>query len=377
MARNLQCKLQPSDTVTLYDVNVRTMERLAAELRASRTGGGTGAAVLLAKDALELRDLDTVLMALPEPQHVASLFERFTGIAFDSGSSNVSPQTSSSSNLSSSSKSLPASPPPPATAADDSKVPGTLFIDCSTIDPQTSRRCASMVAEASSKSSSRSLRPGSAMVDAPMSGGVVGAAAGTLTFMLGASPGSPIATRAERVLRLMGSRVLCCGSSGDSGDGGVSTGASKAHGSGLAAKLANNYLLAIENIAVCEAMALGTRLGVDPAVLAGVINASTGRCWASEVNNPVPGVVASAPATRGYTGGFGIALMRKDLGLAWKAGLGVAETGKMLDMDGRMRLGAEARRVYELAEAEERCRGKDFSVVWRWVVDEDGGEDGG
>jgi len=208
-----------------------------------------------------------------------------------------------------------------------------VFIDCSTIDPSSSREVGGLAE-----------RAGGVFVDAPMSGGVVGAAAGTLTFMLGA-PAALVPTLEPTLLR-MGRRVLHCG----------------APGAGLAAKLANNYLLAVSNVATAEAMNLGVRWGLDPQVLAGVINVSTGRCWPSKVNNPVPGVVEGAPAGRDYEGGFGIGLMRKDLKLAIVA---AEEAGA------RLALAERAREVYESAEGEERCRGRDFSVVYRWL----GGEE--
>lgn len=181
---------------------------------------------------------------------------------------------------------------------------------------------------------------GGIFVDAPMSGGVVGATAGTLTFMLGAP--EELVARIDTILLRMGKKVLHCGP----------------HGAGLSAKLANNYLLAIENIATAEAMNLGVRWGLDPKVLANVINVSTGRCWPSEVNNPVPGVVAGAPASRDYTGGFGIGLMRKDLRLAM---LAAKEAGAKLTLAER------ASEVYETAEKEGGCKGRDFSVVYRWL----------
>lgn len=173
-----------------------------------------------------------------------------------------------------------------------------------------------------------------------MSGGVVGATAGTLTFMLGAP--TALLPRIEPILLRMGRRVLHCGP----------------HGAGLSAKLANNYLLAIENIATAEAMNLGVKWGLDPKVLADVINVSTGRCWPSEVNNPVPGVVETAPAGKDYQGGFGIGLMRKDLRLAVLAAK---------EADAKLVLADKAQEVYEQAERVERCRGRDFSVVYRWL----------
>lgn len=173
-----------------------------------------------------------------------------------------------------------------------------------------------------------------------MSGGVVGATAGTLTFMLGCP--DDLVARAEPILLRMGKRVLHCG----------------AQGAGLSAKLANNYLLAIENIATAEAMNLGVRWGLNPKVLANVINVSTGKCWPSEVNNPVPGVVETAPASRDYAGGFGIGLMRKDLKLAMLAAK---------EADAKLALADKAAEVYEKAEEEGRCKGRDFSVVYRWL----------
>lgn len=173
-----------------------------------------------------------------------------------------------------------------------------------------------------------------------MSGGIVGAKAGTLTFMLGAS--ADIVPRVEPILLRMGKVVFHCGG----------------QGTGLSAKLANNYLLAINNIATAEAMNLGMRWGLDPKVLAGVLNVSTGRCWPSEVNNPVRGVVEKAPASRDYTGGFGISLMRKDLKLAMVA---AQEAGA------RLELAESARELYEAAEKDDRCKGRDFSVVYRYL----------
>lgn len=206
-----------------------------------------------------------------------------------------------------------------------------VFVDCSTIDPSTSRQVAASVAAAGR----------GAFVDAPMSGGVVGATAGTLTFMLGADAAATVA-RVEPVLLRMGRRVLPCG----------------VQGAGLAAKLANNYLLALSNIATAEAMNLGMRWGLDPRALAAVINASTGRCWPSEVNNPVAGVVDAAPAARDYGGGFGISLMKKDLRLAMVAAREAGADMAMADA---------AFAVYDAAEKRDDCKGRDFSVVYRYL----------
>lgn len=206
-----------------------------------------------------------------------------------------------------------------------------LFIDCSTIDPTSSREVANAVhATAQGR-----------FVDAPMSGGVVGARAGTLTFMLGASSKSGgLVKRVKPVLELMGAKVLHLGE----------------QGAGLSGKLANNYLLAVSNIATAEAMNLGQRWGLDPRTLSELINGSSGQCWSSKVNNPVPGISPGAPAEHDYEGGFGVELMKKDLKLAMEEARRVGA---------KVEMGEKAGDVYddvELAEA-----GRDFSVVYRWL----------
>lgn len=203
-----------------------------------------------------------------------------------------------------------------------------LFIDCSTIDPVSSREVAAQVNDSKSGS----------FVDAPMSGGVVGARAGALTFMVGAS--ATLFPRVEPLLLLMGKKVWHLGD----------------QGAGLSGKLANNYALAINNIAAAEAMNLGIRWGLHPKALANLINSSTGRSWPSEVNNPVPGVIEASPSSRDYEGGFGISLMKKDLKLAMTAAA---------EADARLELAEKARDIYDAAEKEHI--GKDFSVVYRYL----------
>lgn len=168
---------------------------------------------------------------------------------------------------------------------------GGLFIDCSTIDPVASKALHGEVKAA-----------GGRMLDAPVSGGTAGAEKGTLTFMVGGD--DKVIAEATPLLLDMGSTVVHCG--------GGST--------GHAAKLCNNLALGVQMAGVAEAMLLGKHLGIEPDVLAGVINASTGRCWSSEVSNPCPGSgIPTAPSSRGYTGGFAAGLMEKDLFLAAQA----------------------------------------------------------
>jgi 3-hydroxyisobutyrate dehydrogenase len=173
-----------------------------------------------------------------------------------------------------------------------------------------------------------------------MSGGAVGAAAGTLTFMLGA-PNEDVVERATAALQTMGARVAHMGGAG----------------AGLLAKLANNYLLAVANVATCEAMRLGVAAGLDAGRLAALISASSGRCWPADVNNPVPGVVPGAPAGRGYEGGFAVRLMEKDLKLA----LGVAKEAGV-----KTELGEKVLQVYDEVGKTDMA-GLDFSVVYRWL----------
>lgn len=167
---------------------------------------------------------------------------------------------------------------------------GVHLIDSSTIDPMTARDVAASAAAR-----------GNPMLDAPVSGGTGGAQAGTLTFMVGGE--EPEFAFARPVLEAMGKNIVHCGAAGN----------------GQVAKMANNMLLGISMIGAAEAMSLGVSMGMDPEVLAGVINTSSGRCWSTDTYNPYPGVIGTAPSNRGYTGGFGTDLMVKDLGLATEA----------------------------------------------------------
>lgn len=202
--------------------------------------------------------------------------------------------------------------------------PGVLLIDSSTIDPHSARE----VAAAAEKH-------GNPMLDAPVSGGTGGAAAGTLTFMVGGSDAD--FDRAQPVLAAMGKNIVHCGG----------------HGNGQAAKVANNLLLGISMIGVSEAMSLGVALGVDPKVLAGIINTSSGRCWSSDTYNPFPGVMDNVPASRGYEGGFGSDLMLKDLGLASEAAKQVRQP---------VLLGALAQQLYQTFSAQGNGQ-LDFSAI--------------
>jgi len=179
-------------------------------------------------------------------------------------------------------------------------------------------------------------------IDAPVSGGVGGAEAGTLTFMVGGT--SPAFEKAKPYLEKMGKNIVHCGNNGN----------------GQVVKICNNMLLAIGMIGTSEAMNLGKKLGMDPKLLASIINTSSGRCWASEINNPAPGVLPNSPASRDYEGGFGAALMTKDLSLAQTAANSA---------DAKTPLGDLAYKIYTDVVAQGMGK-KDFSVAFKYLSEQ-------
>ena len=167
---------------------------------------------------------------------------------------------------------------------------GTLFIDCSTIDVESARKAHKLAASY-----------GIGTLDAPVSGGVGGAKAATLTFMVGGTDHA--FGRGKPILERMGKRVVHCGEAGN----------------GQAAKICNNMILGISMIAVSEAFVLGEKLGLSHQALFDVASASSGQCWSLNTYCPVPGPVPTSPANNGYKPGFATALMLKDLMLAQQA----------------------------------------------------------
>ncbi|ERB66017.1 3-hydroxyisobutyrate dehydrogenase [Vibrio coralliilyticus OCN008] len=167
---------------------------------------------------------------------------------------------------------------------------GTFLIDSSTIDPQSARIVAQCAAE-----------KGLDFVDAPVSGGVAGAKAGTLTFIVGGSDSA--FEKAESVLKHMGKNIFHAGKAGD----------------GQMGKICNNLMLGILMSGTCEALNLGIDNGLDPKVLSNIMLQSSGRNWALELYNPCPGVMETAPASNEFKPGFMSKLMLKDLGLGLDA----------------------------------------------------------
>ena len=167
---------------------------------------------------------------------------------------------------------------------------GAILLDCSTIDVASAREVSAAAA-----------RAGYDMVDAPVSGGIAAANAGTLTFMTGGSQSA--FKRAEPILSAMGQAVIHAGDAGN----------------GQAAKICNNMLLGIHMIGTCEAFAMAEKLGLDPQTFYDISSVSSGQCWSMTKYCPVPGVGPQSPADNGYQGGFASELMLKDLKLAMEA----------------------------------------------------------
>ncbi|MEP9390945.1 3-hydroxyisobutyrate dehydrogenase [Gordonia sp. VNQ95] len=200
---------------------------------------------------------------------------------------------------------------------------GTLFIDSSTISVADAREIHQRAADV-----------GFAQVDAPVSGGVKGAVAGTLAFMVGGT--AEAFAESRTMLDPMAGKIIHCGDSG----------------AGQAAKVCNNMLLAVQQIAVGEAFVLAEKLGLSDQALYDVVTGATGNCWAIETNCPVPGPQPGSPANNEFKPGFATALMNKDLGLAMDA---IGDTGA------RAPLGTHAAQLYK-AFAEQHA-GLDFSAI--------------
>lgn len=208
-----------------------------------------------------------------------------------------------------------------------------LIIDCSTIDTATNLAVRQQLQDRS---------PGVRFYDAPVTGGVLGAEKGTLAFFLGCSESDPSFAGVTQLLEIMGRKVISCG--------GPSL--------GLVTKLTNNYLSGLIAIASSEALNMGIRAGMNPAVLASALSAGTAQNAICDKFNPVPGILPDAPSSHGYKGGFKVQLMKKDFGLA-------VDMAK--DVGANIMLGSEGLRVYEEASNDPRCRDLDSRVVYRFL----------
>jgi len=261
MAKNL---LAAGHSVTGFDLSTEAKSALV-------NAGGT-----IADTASKaVTSAEVIVTALPAAQHVKSVYQDSDGIL------NAAPN-------------------------------GSLFIDCSTIDVATARDVISSAENT-----------GHMMVDSPMSGGVGGAAAGTLTFMVGGSDNA--FKLAKPILDVMGKNIFHAGQAG----------------AGCAAKICNNMLLAISMIGVSEAFNLAENLGLEAQKLYDISSTATGRCWSLNDYCPAPGPVPTAPSNRDYQPGFAAALMLKDLRLA----MGAAQ-----DVGSATPLGAHATQLYSMMD---------------------------
>lgn len=239
MARNI---LKAGHSLKVFDLNAQAVADICEE-------GATAASSAI--DAV--RDVDAVITMLPAGKHVASVYLGQDGLI----------------------------------AAAEA---GTIMMDCSTIDVETAREVVAAATEA-----------GMMMVDAPVSGGVAAAAAGSLTFMVGGS--QEAFSLAEPFLGDMGANIIHAGKAG----------------SGQAAKICNNMMLGIQMISVAEAFVLAEKLGLEADKLFAISSKASGQCWSLTSYCPVPGPVATSPANHDYKAGFAAAMMLKDLRLAQEA----------------------------------------------------------
>lgn len=205
-----------------------------------------------------------------------------------------------------------------------------LSIDCSTIDPIGSR---DLSVEAEKK--------GLTFIDAPVSGGVVGAQNATLAFMVG-SPSEQVFERAKTVLSCMGKNIFNC----------------KAYGGGQVAKTCNNMALAIQMISVAEALSLCKKLGLDPQVMANIMVTASSRCWSIDTYSPLPGHLQNVPSSRDYDKGFNIELQLKDLGIAMNA---AKKAGAKVE------LGEHATKIY--SELNKTAPKKDIGYIYKTLIE--------
>ena len=276
MAKNL---VKAGKDVVVYDVNDASVQ----DLKSSGAGACSTPSELAARS-------DVIVTMVPSSPHVQEVFAGSEGLL----------------------KSLK---------------PGTLCIDSSTIDPAVSKDIDSAVRAA-----------GGHFYDAPVSGGVVAAEKGILTFMVGGDADK--FDQVKSYLDHMGANVIHCG----------------ANGNGLVVKLCNNMMLAISMIGAAETLNMGVRMGMEKKLLSDILGKSTARCWSIDTYNPVPGVMEGVPASRDYEGGFGATLMLKDLGLAELMADG---------SDSPIVLGKMAKKIYEELCQDEKFAPKDFGVIFK------------
>jgi 3-hydroxyisobutyrate dehydrogenase-like beta-hydroxyacid dehydrogenase len=304
MALNLRNGLDKSYTLLICDVSTDALTRFQKDA----VGRGPVDVVHTSYDAI--RRANTVITMLPDSNAVRQVYlDPSTGILAGAEA---------------------------ALKSGDGSKEEQLIMECGTIETST------ILAVAKATDSS----PASAnltFVDAPVSGGPMGAQDGTLAFMTGMK-NKTIFPRVKKYLSHMGKpeAIFLCGDIG----------------TGTAFKVINNYLSAITSLAASEALNIGTKMGLDVALLTDVINVSGGQCWVTSKSNPVPGVQANVPSSRDYEGGFRIELCRKVLGMG-------SELAEMVGA--RTILDKPTLEAFDEAMGDERYKGKDARVVYKWL----------
>ncbi|KAF4553930.1 Hypothetical protein D9617_5g068050 [Elsinoe fawcettii] len=308
MAVNLRKKMPSSDKLLICDVSTNALSRFQSEM------SGNGPIEVVKNGAEAVSQADHVYTMLPGAQAVESVYlDPSTGI------------------IPAATKILTSSP--------SSK---KIIVECGTIETSTILK----VAEAASSASS-SLSPPNRLTfaDAPVSGGPMGAEKGTLTFMVGVPPSAKNDFASiKRVLSTMGPEdaIFPCGDVG----------------AGTAFKVINNYLSAITSLAASEALNIGAKMNLDMKMLVDVINVSGGQCWVTSKSCPVPGIQPNVPSSRDYENGFRIELCKKVLGMG----------SRLAEMVGaRTVLDKPTLEAFEEAAGDERYKGKDARVVYKWL----------
>ncbi|KAF7563137.1 hypothetical protein G7046_g943 [Stylonectria norvegica] len=310
MAKNLRAGLGPETTMLICDVDAKALERFKQET------AGQGPVSVITNGFEAAQAANTVITMLPGNEAVKSVYlDPTTGVLAGAVA---------------------------GAAASSSPNHPKLIMECGTIENDTILG----VAKAASEVSVAKLGGTLAFVDAPVSGGPMGAQAGTLTFMVGCSPSvsDRVFPVVKSYLSHMGTPegIFLCGDVG----------------AGTAFKIINNYLSAITSLAASEALNIGVKAGHDPKLLTDVINASGGQCWVTSKSNPVPGVQSNVPSSRGYEGGFRIELCAKVLGMGSRLAKAVGA---------RTVLDEPTMGAFKEAIEDERYRGKDARVVYKWL----------
>jgi len=307
MAVNLRKGLSEDHTLLICDVNKEALSKFQKEME------GKGPVEVVENGLEAVKKANMVITMLPTHYAVKAVY-------LDPNSGLIPGALSSATTTSS-----PAQP--------------KIIMECGTIETATILQVASSIPPSSNL----------VFVDAPVSGGPMGAIDGSLTFMVGASSSSTFETVKE-ILSYMGKRdsIFHCGDIG----------------SGTAFKIINNYLSAITSLAASEALNIGAKMGLDLKLLSEVINVSGGQCWVTSKSNPVPGVMENVPSSRNYEGGFRIELCEKVLRMG-------AELAR--DVGARTVLDTPALAAFEEAMGDERYKGKDARVVYKWLNDSERG----